>query len=253
VMPPPFLFFSFDAYLFDIDGTLLNSRDGVHYHAFHHALRTVFGITELIDNVPLHGNNDFGIIHAMAGRARIGDEEFLQKLPRCWDELRAEALRNRAAMRPEVCSGIPALLSELQQRSKLLGVVSGNLESIGWAKLEAGGLRGYLSFGAFSDSLPEACHPDREIARAAIFRHGAERARRLSAKGRQARICVVGDTPVDIAAARVAGLPIVAVATGVYTQQQLAACGPDLSLDCCARLLHHVIDDVSDVGSRAAG
>ena len=28
-----------DAYLFDIDGTLLNSRDGVHYNAFHNAVR----------------------------------------------------------------------------------------------------------------------------------------------------------------------------------------------------------------------
>ena len=32
----------FAAYLFDIDGTLLNSRDGVHYNAFHSALRETF-------------------------------------------------------------------------------------------------------------------------------------------------------------------------------------------------------------------
>src|SRR5437870_3017695 len=38
-----------DAYLFDIDGTLLNSRDAVHYHAFHHAVERVFGLDFRID------------------------------------------------------------------------------------------------------------------------------------------------------------------------------------------------------------
>ena len=32
-----------DAYLFDIDGTLLNSRDAVHYWAMHNAVKEVYG------------------------------------------------------------------------------------------------------------------------------------------------------------------------------------------------------------------
>src|SRR5258707_2979384 len=65
-----------DAYLFDIDGTLLNSRDGVHYNSFHAALRAAFGITAQIDGVPVHGNTDVGILRAVAHRHGIGAAEF---------------------------------------------------------------------------------------------------------------------------------------------------------------------------------
>ena len=69
---------SADAYLFDIDGTLLNSRDGVHYHAFHAAVREVYGIDSSIDGVPVHGNTDLGILRAVARRAGLSDTEFEQ-------------------------------------------------------------------------------------------------------------------------------------------------------------------------------
>ena len=49
-----------DAYLFDIDGTLLNTRDGVHYYAFRNALRQLFNVDGTIDGVPVHGNTDPG-------------------------------------------------------------------------------------------------------------------------------------------------------------------------------------------------
>jgi len=236
-MTPAFRFRDFEAYLFDIDGTLVNSRDGVHYHAFHHALRRVFGIAELIDNVPLHGNNDVGILRAMTQRAGISDQEFISKLPEALTQLRNEALRTREQMRLDVCPSIEDLLRSLHEDGKLLGVVSGNVEEIGWAKLEAARLRSYFRFGAFCDSLLDgtgAPAPDSTVERAYIFRAGARKVRDISPG---ARICITGDTPTDISAARAASLPIVAVATGIYTQQQLEAAGPDLVLDCCTSLL----------------
>src|ERR1043166_4408679 len=45
-----------DAYLFDIDGTLLNSRDAVHYFSFRNAVRQVLGVEVGIDGVPVLGN-----------------------------------------------------------------------------------------------------------------------------------------------------------------------------------------------------
>ena len=70
-----------DAYLFDLDGTLLNSWDGVHYNAFHRALREVYGVEMNIDGVPVHGNTDIGILRAAASNAGVSDEVFGQKLP----------------------------------------------------------------------------------------------------------------------------------------------------------------------------
>ena len=70
---------SADAYLFDIDGTLLNSGDAVHYDAFHRALRDVFGIEAKIEGVPVHGNTDVGILRAVTRNAGI-DEATFQKI-----------------------------------------------------------------------------------------------------------------------------------------------------------------------------
>jgi phosphoglycolate phosphatase len=222
-MPAPL---AFDAYLFDIDGTLLNARDGVHYYAFRNAMRELFSIDGSIDGVPVHGNTDLGILRAVLLRAGIAAEEFERRLPELIQHMCDEVRSNAADIRVELCPSIRELLEGLHQRGKLLGVVSGNLQSIGWAKLEAAGLRHYFAFGSFSD--------EREL-REDIFRHGISEVRlRL---GRHARVCIVGDTPSDIAAARAVGVPIVAVATGIFARDQLSALGPDYCVSCCTELL----------------
>ena len=50
---PNFDWWNFDAYLFDIDGTLVNSHGRVHYESFHTALREVYGCEGRIDPVPI--------------------------------------------------------------------------------------------------------------------------------------------------------------------------------------------------------
>lgn len=215
-----------DAFLFDIDGTLLNTRDGVHYFAFRHAVQAIFGVEGTIEGVPVHGNTDLGILRAVMRRQGIADSEFEGKLPALISHMCDEVQRNRARIRVEVCPSIPELLAALHAQGKLLGVVSGNLEPIGWAKIEAAGLRKYFAFGAFSDQREQ---------REAIFRHGIAEARRR--RGPQASVVIVGDTPADIVAARQAGVPIVAVATGIFSREQLADLNPDLCLACCTDLL----------------
>jgi phosphoglycolate phosphatase-like HAD superfamily hydrolase len=42
-----------------------------------------------------------------------------------------------------------------------------------------------------------------------------------------AEVLVVGDTPLDVAAARGAGCAVLGVATGRYRIEELAACGAD--------------------------
>jgi phosphoglycolate phosphatase len=211
-----------DAYLFDIDGTLLNSRDGVHYNAFHAALRAVFGITAQIDGVPVHGNTDVGILRAVVRRHGIDDAEFERRLPQALEHMRNHVALHSDEMRPELCSGVPQLLDTLQSRGKLLGVVSGNLEEIGWAKLNAAMLKHYFKCGSFSGQ--------REL-RSDIFRHGIAEVRHQL--GESAKICVVGDTPSDITAARENNVPVIAVATGIYGRDQLSVCAPQL---CVGRL-----------------
>jgi phosphoglycolate phosphatase-like HAD superfamily hydrolase len=216
---------AFDAYLFDIDGTLLNSRDGVHYHSFHAALRHAWNCDVKIDNVPVHGNTDIGILRAAATMGNIDEVAFRSGLRSATDEMCSEVERNASQMTPALCPAIPALLKALAEASKLLAVASGNLEPIGWAKLRAAGIAQYFSFGSFSG--------EREL-RIDIFRWGADRIHQLL--GPEASVCVVGDTPNDIHAAQALRLPVIAVATGTYSRDQLASLGPDLCISSCETL-----------------
>ena len=177
-----------DAYLFDIDGTLLNTLDGTHYHAFHHAVQAVYGVDSSIDGVPVHGNTDIGILRAVLRREGVSDAVFEQKLPAAVEHMCAEVARNSAAIRTQLCPAVRELLESLRAAGKLLGVVSGNLEPIGWAKLQAAGLRDFFAFGSFSDKNEQ---------RAAIFRHGIEEARRRL--GPQA-LCASWATPLPTCA-----------------------------------------------------
>jgi phosphoglycolate phosphatase len=216
----------FDAYLFDIDGTLLNSRDAVHYNAFHSAIRTLLGCEARIDNVPVHGNTDIGILKAVTQAGKIPESALTAKRSEILQHMCEEVERNAADLRPELCPAIAAILQQLQSAGKLMAIVSGNLEPIGWRKLEAAGIRDYFAFGSFSD---------RNDTRVEIFQWGAAEAR--NRLGQHARVCFIGDTPSDISAARALNIPIVAVATGIYPLAELNQLGADACIACMEELL----------------
>jgi tetratricopeptide (TPR) repeat protein len=92
-------------------------------------------------------------------------------------------------------------------------VATGNLEMIGWIKVEEAGLRQWFRFGGFSDHFP---------IRSELIGQAANKAREMA--GRGASICVVGDTPRDIEAARANFLSVIAVATGKYSFDELLQC-----------------------------
>ena len=235
-LPLAFAWECFDACLFDIDGTLLNSRDGVHYNSFHLALRQVWNCELKIDGVPLHGNTDIGILRAAGTAAGVSAQEFSRKLPQAIAIMQAEVEGNAGLLRTELCPSISELLERLHSAGKLLGVTSGNLEPIGWAKLRAAGIAAYFRFGSFcraSGGL-DARAAGTET-RVGIFEHGmAEVRRRL---GEKARVCFIGDTPADILAARSVNAAVIAVATGIHDVETLQKECPDLCLPCCAALL----------------
>lgn len=215
-----------DAYLFDIDGTILRSKDRTHRYALHQAMREVFHVETTIDGIAYHGKTDPGILRAALQRVGFSNVIIDSKMPQALDVTRRYAAENIHKFTPTVLPGIPEILEALHQQGKLLGVSSGNLESIGWTKLEAAGLRRYFQFGSFADQY--------EL-RADVFLHAvAEVRRRL---GNDATVCFIGDTPDDVQAARKAGGHIIAVGTGIFTLEVLAGHAPDACIANCAELL----------------
>jgi len=215
-----------DAYLFDIDGTILLSKDRTHRYAMHRAMRDVFGVDTTIDGIAYHGKTDPGILRAALERVGIASDVIDAKLPEALEATRRDAAENAARFTPTVLPGVPALIEKLHQSGKLLGVSSGNLESIGWIKLNAAGLRHYFQFGCFAD--------DCEL-RAEVFEKGITEVRRRL--GPAASVCFIGDTPDDVHAARQVGGRIIAVGTGIYKPEDLAPLGPDAIIATCEELL----------------
>ena len=211
-----------DAYIFDIDGTLLVTKDLVHWNALHQAMIEAYGIDTSIEGIPYHGKTDLSILRAALAREGISDSEFEAKLPAAMAVVCREVETNHRKLAPEVCAGIVQLLESLKAMGKLIGVASGNLEAVGWHKIEAAGLRKFFTFGCFSDHRES---------RADIFRNALEFV--TAQLGAGARACFIGDTPSDVEAARHVGAQILAVASGTFSFEELNACSPDLCVSHC--------------------
>jgi phosphoglycolate phosphatase len=220
--PSAFRWQKADAYLFDIDGTLLVARDFVHWNALNRAMLEVYGVDTTIEGIAYHGKTDLGILRAALERAGISGAAFEEKLAPALEVICREVAEHKNDIVAEVCPAIPEVLAALQNSGKLLGVASGNLESVGWQKIAAAGLRDFFSFGLFSDS---------NEMRSDIFCSAVREVK--TRLGNHATACFVGDTPEDIKAAKSAHTPIIAVSTGIFSVADLQSHSPDLCVASC--------------------
>ena len=215
-----------DAFLFDIDGTLLLSRDRIHRYALHRAMLEVYGLETTIDGIAYHGKTDPGILRAALERGGIDSQTIDRKMAEALEVMRRDAAEKASDFNPNVLPGVPEVLELLRTEGKLLGVSSGNLESIGWLKLKAAGLCNFFEFGCYADD----CELRENIFRKAM----AEVRHRL---GPKATVCFVGDTPDDVRAARRVGGKVIAVGTGIFKVEDLGPLGADATVASCAELL----------------
>jgi phosphoglycolate phosphatase len=216
---------AFDAYLFDIDGTLIRCTDAVHYFAFCDALSSIAGRSINLDGVSADGNTDIGILRDAFALAGISEESWRARLPQIREQMCLQVERNKSDLCAKVLPQVQEVLTYLRNRGALLGVATGNLERIGKQKLAAAGLLDLFHLAAWSDAFEN---------RADVFRHAIEQVR--CAAHRDATILAVGDTPADILAGRANDIPVIAVATGTYTYDQLAEQQPSLCLNSLADL-----------------
>lgn len=209
--------------LFDIDGTMVSCR-GRGVRAMHRAIQDVYGRKPVELEVAAYGKTDpilfeevgaaYGLVAAEIA-ARTGE-----LAGRYLEVLAADLAAGDACMQKP---GVASLLGALESRADVaLGIVSGNLEAAAWLKLRAAGLHGYFAAGAFgSDSRDRAQLVALAIGRLSS-RHGA--------RFEPAQVWVVGDTPADVESGRVHGARTLAVATGGYDRESLAAAGADCVL-----------------------
>ena len=216
----------FDAYLFDVDGTLLNCKDAVHYFAFCGALKSLSGRELNLDGVTAHGNTDVGILRDALTLAGVPEAHWRPRIAEACSSMCSYVESNRHQIRTDALPATREVLQHLRDRKAVLGVATGNLAAIGKIKLDSCGLLQHFDFFAFSDNLES---------RADVYSRALERARDLA--GADAAICAVGDTPADVRAARHHGINVIAVATGIHSREQLLQEQPDLCLSSLSDLL----------------
>ena len=207
--------------LFDVDGTLIKSGDPTHFGAYTAAMDKVMGIKAEIPVEFTAGYTDRRTLVAFLDGHGFGRGEVESHLDELFEEMRNYYVENAPEdMSDQIIVGVKPLLSKLKDAGFVLGVISGGVGDLVWAKLDRSGLKKFFAVGAFGDAVED---------RAKLVELAVEQAEKLAGHVFSSEdVIVVGDTPRDIACARDNGVRVVAVATGPYTQEELRQYNPDV-------------------------
>jgi phosphoglycolate phosphatase len=212
--------------LFDIDGTLVHAggagRRSIE-RAFARHFEPLLGPRRgWLDGMRLDGMTDRLIVRE--GMSALGlafdDAVCDQVLASYVEHLEAEIEAPSYRLLP----GVAELLPELAARGATMGLCTGNVADGARIKLRRGGIDRYFGFG--EEDIAGFAHDGEareRIVEAALRRASARLGRRLDPR----QALIIGDTPRDIEAARAAGVPVLAVATGRFGVEELLARGAD--------------------------
>jgi phosphoglycolate phosphatase-like HAD superfamily hydrolase len=207
--------------LFDIDGTLVRRAGPHHREALVAGIRKVTGIDTTTDGIPVQGMLDPDIVSEMLKRASMKTKEIRSAIPDICPAAVRHYLRVCPPLHDKHCPGVATVLDRLRRRGMLLALVTGNLEKIGWRKLERAGLHDYFQYGAFAEMAKT---------RGGLVKLAIRRARQEGLIDRDTPISLIGDAPQDIIAARENGIRSISVQTGITPVEDLVAEKPDILL-----------------------
>jgi phosphoglycolate phosphatase-like HAD superfamily hydrolase len=236
---------------FDVDGTLIRTvgsdANKLHKQAFSAAWREVFGIETNVDVIQHHGNTDPLILIRVLQHHGIPKTEATAKLKEM-EAVMVEHYRqhaDKAGVGLQLLPGVQQLLKALQDMPNVLTcLVTGNLEPIGWAKMEALGIRDLFSNPRFGGFGSDYCNPDNANItdswrdRAELVRVAHKKALQLHPGTSIVSRIHVGDTPMDIQAADEGGAAALGVLTGIYPKTELQAASQNGAV---------ILDDLSNI------
>lgn len=204
--------------LFDIDWTLLKGEEinkKVHRDANDFALHTVYHQKDASwRDVFSEGSIDTKILIDILRKHGVSEKEAKNKMPEAIEVMTQYFLKHADEGHFEVMPGAIDLLSELKARNIPMGLLTGNMEKIGWEKLKRAGIMDYFSFGAFGSMA---------FKRVDLIKIAAEKAAEvLDREVHTHELVIIGDSPLDIACARDGGIPVIAVGAGHFKSHELS-------------------------------
>lgn len=209
--------------LFDIDWTLLVGKNQVHVDAFTHMFTTVYNeSTAAISDITPHGMIDSQIIVEVMKVHGWVEEDIRQKLPEAFNAINSYYIKNADPKYIEKLPGVDNLLAKLKENNVLMGLLSGNIEGMAWNKMEMAGIKDHFSFGVFGD-MADARPKLVEVAQNQIKA-------KFNLDIPKEQFVIIGDSPLDVVTAKIAGTKCIAVATGSSDVVKLSAENPELTV-----------------------
>lgn len=206
--------------LFDVDGTLVTTS-GAGRRALERAFELRHGTKEVVA-FSFGGMTDKAIVRGgllalgrpFASEAEL-EEEMAATLAFYLRVLAEEVGRTRI----RIHDGMERAMDRAEASDNVaLGLGTGNIRKGAEIKLGSVGIYHRFTFGGFGDD---------SIDRPTLLMIGARRgAVTLGLPIEDCRIVVIGDTPKDVAAAKVIGADSIAVATGTHDLAELKGCEP---------------------------
>jgi phosphoglycolate phosphatase len=185
------------------------------------AFESLFAIPDAFRGIDVPGRTDAWILsNALAAHGIPGDAPELQRFQELYLEYLSTEL-TKPGPRKGVMPGVRLLLDTLAARSEpYLALLTGNYERAARIKLEYFDLWRYFQCGAFGDDAPDR----NGLVPRAVAEIKASGGPGLS----PSEVVVIGDTPLDVACAAIAGARSIGVATGGYDVEALRASGADV-------------------------
>jgi len=207
--------------LWDIDSTLITTGGGGD-SALKRVVEKRFGVADGLHDIEIAGCTDSAISRSILGK--YGIEPSAEALAEFLDDYLIHLEKLLPHLNGHVMPGVREILDRLHdQPDRILGLLTGNLRRGAELKLQRFGLWDYFQFGAFADD-----HTDRNELGAFARRRALELHGHDFPAG---QIDVIGDTGHDIACGKIFGARTIAVATGSWTREQLAAHHPNFLFD----------------------
>lgn len=207
--------------LFDIDGTLVRVN-GAGRRAVESALSDVVETRLSTTGVQFSGKTDPQIVRDIFDANDIdATDDLVEKAVSVYADVAVHALQ------PEDVTALPGaadLVAGLSRRDDVvLGLLTGNVQSMAHRKLDVVALADYFGFGAYGSD-----HADRNQLPEVALRRAREHTGRAPDRS---KTTIIGDTVRDITCGRFAGVRCVAVATGGASRSELEEAEPDILLD----------------------
>ncbi len=212
--------------LWDIDSTLITTG-GAGEKALHCIAKERFGASSDLHDIEIAGRTDTNIVTNILRKFCVEPND--ENVTAFLDEYIAGLAEMLPRVPGRVLPGVAELLRRLAAKpDHVLGLLTGNLRRGAELKLRYYGLWDYFAFGAFADD-----HADRnELGAFARARAKEIHAHDFAA----AQVDVIGDTGHDIACGKIFGARTIAVATGSWNREKLAAHQPDFLFDDFSRV-----------------